>query len=589
MVERRPLSVQECLAGRDLTEPRLSPDGSVVAVCAADAGETHLVLIPVAGGPERRLSPWPIRGGRGLGGGSLEWLRDGSAVLCVAATGELWAIPVDGRDPHVLVRPDEGRTLSSPVVSPDGDAVAFVLDQAEVHVLTLGGTIARVDEGRHEFVSDPVWWNGQPLWIGWNPPHMPWDETELVGPSGVLGGAPGLQIQQPRTDVMGERLGWLDDSTGWLNVTVVGANGMVRAGESREHGLPSWGERQRSWCFDSTGERVAFVRNEDGFGRLCTMYIENGQIIEHAKAVHGQLSWVGDTLVAIRTGGKTPTQIVAYDTRTNDWSRRTLAVGPSHEWEGHPSLVEPELLTFASRDGASLPARLFRAPQSNGRTICWIHGGPTDQWQVTFFPKINYWIDRGYDVLVPDHRGSTGHGRAFTQSLRGRWGELDSDDIVDVLRGLDRDPATVAVLGGSAGGLTALNVVACEPRVAACAVVTYPVCDIAALDATTHRFEAHYNRTLVGTPDETIERSAVRSPIHRAHQFTDVPLLVMHGTADPVVSIEQSRALCRAIVEHGGSRCVLIEFDGEGHGFRNPDNKRREFDETEAFLSRHLR
>jgi dipeptidyl aminopeptidase/acylaminoacyl peptidase len=136
--------------------------------------------------------------------------------------------------------------------------------------------------------------------------------------------------------------------------------------------------------------------------------------------------------------------------------------------------------------------------------------------------------------------------------------------------------------------MTALNVMV-EPGVARCAVVSYPVCDIAALDATTHRFEAHYNRTLVGMPDETIERSAVRSPIHRAHQFTDVPLLVMHGTADPVVSIEQSRALCRTIAHNGGRDCTLIEFDGEGHGFRDPANKQREFDETEAFLNRHLR
>jgi dipeptidyl aminopeptidase/acylaminoacyl peptidase len=146
----------------------------------------------------------------------------------------------------------------------------------------------------------------------------------------------------------------------------------------------------------------------------------------------------------------------------------------------------------------------------------------------------------------------------------------------------------VALLGGSAGGMTALNVMA-EPAVAACAAVSYPVCDIAALDATTHRFEAHYNRTLVGTPDETIERSALRSPVHRAAELARVPLLILHGTADPVVSVDQSRALVRGIQDHGGSECRLVEFDGEGHGFRDPANKQREFAETEAFLNRHLR
>ena len=589
MVERRLLSVADCLAGRDLTEPRLSPDGSVVALCVTEAGETHLVLVPLDGGAERRLSPWPIRGGRGVFGGSLEWLHDGSAVLGVSASGELWAFPVDGRDPHRLMGLVDGRAISSPIVSPEGDAIACIVDQSEVHVLTLDGSSSRVDRGAHAFVSDVVWWNGRPVWVGWNPPDMPWDRTELVSPDGSLGTAPHLQIQQPRTDRTGERLGWLDDSTGWLNVTVVDVAGMSRADEPHEHGAPAWGERQRSWCFDPSGERVAFVRNEDGFGRLCTLHLGTGRIVEHAKAVHGQLSWVGHTLVAIRTGGKTPTQVVAYDTRTDDWTRRTLMIGPSHDWADHPSLVEPELLEFVARDGVAIPARLFRAPSGNGRTICWIHGGPTDQWQVTFFPKINYWIDRGYDVLVPDHRGSTGHGRAFTQSLRERWGELDSDDIVDVLRALGRDASTVALLGGSAGGLTALNALVARPGVAACAAVSYPVCDIAALDATTHRFETHYNRTLVGSPDDTAARSAQRSPVHRAAELARVPLLILHGTADPVVSVDQSRALVSGIENHGGTECRLVEFDGEGHGFRQPENKVREFAEVEAFLNRHLR
>jgi len=166
---------------------------------------------------------------------------------------------------------------------------------------------------------------------------------------------------------------------------------------------------------------------------------------------------------------------------------------------------------------------------------------------------------------------------------------LDSDDVVDALRALGRDANTVAVIGGSAGGLTALNAMVARPRVAAAAVVSYPVCDIAALDVTTHRFEAHYNRTLMGTPAETIERSARRSPIHRAAELRDTPVLILHGTADPVVSIEQSRSLVRAITDDGGQHCELIEFEGEGHGFREPANKQREFDDTEAFLSRFLR
>jgi len=149
---------------------------------------------------------------------------------------------------------------------------------------------------------------------------------------------------------------------------------------------------------------VAFVRNENGFGRLCTFDLDTGEIVDRAKAVHGQLSWVGDTLVALRTGGKTPTQIVVYDTSDSSadgaWPRRTLAIGSNVDWSDHPALVEPTLLEVPAADGTVLHARLYSSassPRSTGdvRLLCWVHGGPTDQWQGTFMPRLNYWIDRG--------------------------------------------------------------------------------------------------------------------------------------------------------------------------------------------------
>ena len=101
----------------------------------------------------------------------------------------------------------------------------------------------------------------------------------------------------------------------------------------------------------------------------------------------------------------------------------------------------------------------------------------------------------GWNVLVPDHRGSTGHGRAYQQALTGRWGELDVADTAAVLEHAHAagwaDPAHTVLMGASAGGFTVLGVLARHPHLAAAAVVSYPVSDLADLAERSHRFERH--------------------------------------------------------------------------------------------------
>jgi dipeptidyl aminopeptidase/acylaminoacyl peptidase len=214
--------------------------------------------------------------------------------------------------------------------------------------------------------------------------------------------------------------------------------------------------------------------------------------------------------------------------------------------------------------------------------MCWVHGGPTDQWQVDFRPRIAYWCSRGWDVLVVDPRGSTGHGRAYQQALNGGWGRLDVDDTAALIRHAHREgwarPESTVVIGGSSGGLTVLGVLADHPHLVAGGIASYPVSDLAVLSKGTHRFEAHYTDTLVGTAGhfETL------SPIHRAERIVG-PLLLFHGSADEVVPIAQSNALVDRI-RAGRGTVDYVVYDGEGHGFRDPANVRDEYERTERFL-----
>ena len=543
----------------------------------------------LVGTEEEVLSPWNVRAGRALGGGCFDWMPDGRRLAAVTSAGEIRLWGLDGGDGLLVASVVRG-PVSSPIASPDGRRLAYVVERSEIREIDLDTLDdRRVDRGDFAFVLDPVYWRGRIVWQAWSPPNMPWDESHLVSEDGLIRQGSNSQYQQPQTTIDGHRLGWLDDESGWLNLAVEDGS---RAEEHFEHGGPTWGERQRSWCFDSTGSKVAFVRNERGFGRLCTMDLATGEIRERAKAVHGQLSWRGDVVAAVRTGGRTPTQIVVYRTDAedaHDWQRSVIDIGPEHSWGDTASLVEPELIELSRP--VALHARLYRSPQPRQRLLCWIHGGPTDQWQVSFIPRFAYWIDRGYDVLVPDFRGSTGHGREYTQALNGGWGEVDADDVhVMVRHVVSREgyrTRDVALLGSSAGGLTALCAAARHPETAAAIVVAYPVSDISALDSDTHRFEAHYNRTLVGSPAETERLSRERSPLALASELARLPILIFHGSDDHVVPIEQSHRLVSALRSRGGD-VALVEFDGEGHGFKSLEHRIEEFTRTEEFLEQHL-
>ena len=179
---------------------------------------------------------------------------------------------------------------------------------------------SRLDDGGDAFCFDPDVSDdsNQVAWVGWSPPSMPWDSAHVVvarqdPPANPVErrGREAATMQQPRWCVDGS-LACVHDASGWLNVYV---GGDAVAAEPFEHAGPTWGMGQRSYATSPDGALVAFTRNEHGFGRLCVADRTTGEVRDVARGVHGQLTWVGDTLVALRTGARTPTQVVAYADR----------------------------------------------------------------------------------------------------------------------------------------------------------------------------------------------------------------------------------------------------------------------------------
>ncbi|MBA2437326.1 MAG: S9 family peptidase [Acidimicrobiia bacterium] len=595
-----------CAWGRTVAEPRLAPGGERVAFVATAGGRGQLVVVDLdAGGgglhagPELVVSSTPPPcSARAYGGGTFDWLRDGSGLVYAAVDGGLWLQPVDGAPPRRLV---EHGPASSPAVSPDGTRVAYVVDTRHVAVVPLGvdGAWPVRLSTTADFCLDPAWSSDgrQVVWQEWDVPAMPWDASRIVaraadGSGGVEVVAGGdTAVQQPRFAATGA-LAYLGDQSGWGNVRTAGA-GVDRAlrEEDCEHGGPSWGPGQRSFAWSPDGNGMAVCRNEGGFGSLGLVDISSGALRELARGVHGGLSWQGNRLAAVRSGARTPTQVVVY--HGEDLATRlVVAQGPPAGFQS-AGLVEPQGVSWPGDDGVEIPGRLYRpttVADEPPPLIAWVHGGPTGQMEVVFNARIAYWVDRGWAVLVPDHRGSTGHGRAFTQALAGRWGELDVADVAAGLRAAaDREwghRRRLVAMGGSAGGFTVLNLLATSPECCAAGVDLYGVADLFELDETTHRFEAHYLHSLLGPLPETAEAYRDRSPVNRLDAIT-APLLILQGDKDGVVPLAQSQAVADGLRQRGRT-VELHVYEGEGHGWGRPETLIDELERTEAFLTRHV-
>jgi dipeptidyl aminopeptidase/acylaminoacyl peptidase len=268
--------------------------------------------------------------------------------------------------------------------------------------------------------------------------------------------------------------------------------------------------------------------------------------------------------------------------------------------------IDPALMSgmdytpYKARDGRTIPAYLT-LPRSAGERrplplVVMVHGGPHARgaawgWDA----EVQFLASRGYAVLQPEFRGSTGFGDSHFKAGWKQWGLAMQDDLADgvqwaIQQGV-ADPKRVAILGGSYGGYAAMMGLVKHPELYACAVNMFGVTDLELLFSASWSdqpgvFKTHGMTKIIGDRVADAERLKATSPLQQAKRITK-PVLLAYGREDRRVPIEHGERMRDALRAHNANVDWVL-YDKEGHGFGRLATQRDFWGRVEKFLAKHL-
>ncbi len=341
------------------------------------------------------------------------------------------------------------------------------------------------------------------------------------------------------------------------------------------------------------GRFVGYAVNDDGRSRIVLREIESGRertVTGLPLGVAEGLTWdgSGERLAFSYAGPRDPSTI--WTCGHDGAAERAMPVDFGAIDPG--SLVEPEIIRYRSFDGREIPALWFRPLNGSGPwpTVVDVHGGPESQRRPTFAPITQFLLARGYAVLAPNVRGSTGYGKTYCH-LDDVERRMDAvKDLAAASDWLRARPEVrqdrVAVMGQSYGGFMTLAALTTYPDRWAAGVDVVGIANFVSFFEQTGPWRRSTRAAEYGDPVRDAALLRDISPIHRVDRI-NAPLLVIHGRNDPRVPLGEAEQIAGALQARGADVELLV-FDDEGHGLVKRPNRIAGYDAVGDFLDRVL-
>jgi dipeptidyl aminopeptidase/acylaminoacyl peptidase len=358
------------------------------------------------------------------------------------------------------------------------------------------------------------------------------------------------------------------------------------------------------WDLDASGISIdrslfAYTINREGFSEFYLRKVEtNGRLSKGfeliklpAKGIVGSLSFAKDKLAFTFSSAKYNTDIWIYDLRTKNLMQVTESDRAGILQE---TFIEPRLIKYKTFDGLEIPAWYYVPKESEGKklpVIVSVHGGPESQERPGFNALYQYFLSRGYAILAPNVRGSTGYGKTYASLDNIRLRENAVKDLAYAVEWLKNvgsaDPRRIAVMGSSYGGYMTMAAITLYPDLWAAAVNTVGIVNWETFLKNTSGYRRRQREVEYGFLDKDLDFLRQISPISRVDRIK-TPLFVIHGKNDPRVPYTEAEQIVKALRERG----AIVEyklFEDEGHGISKLKNRLELYPLVADFLDRYMK
>jgi dipeptidyl aminopeptidase/acylaminoacyl peptidase len=600
-----PVDIKDLLSTARFAGAAWSPDGKQIVYTGNASGRFNLWFMNADGSGSHQLTHSddaqfdPI------------WAKDGSGIVYQQDIGgnetyDLYFVAASGGAPQNLTNTAQTNETGSQF-SPDGKWIAFQTKEKQapsVNLAVMDWSSHKVRQLTHE-QNPKLSWN----LVGWSPDHhfLYANRGDLHEDSSVY-----------RVNV---ETGEYVDLTPHQGRVLLAASSIspdgktLLIGSNEKRGfdnvaLLDIASRKKTWVTDTqweaspgsfspSGDRFTWSLNADG--RTSIQFVDTKTLKQSPDHIpEGLNSEVGNpspfsstgqflflhqdsthapNLYLLSAAGASPQQITHVETAS-----LSFAVLPQSQIVHYKSFDGKIISAFLS-----VPFNLKR--DGTNPLIVLPHGGPTGQVVDSFSSRTIALVSRGYIVIAPNVRGSTGYGADFERANYQDLGSGDLQDEVYAVKFMEAtgyvNPKKVGITGGSYGGFMTLMAIGKAPSIWAAAVEEYGIIDwYTMLQHSDPRLQ-EYEKSLLGDPVKDREKYEAASPIKYLHDER-APLLVLQGENDIRVPREEAAQVVD-ILKKDGRTVDIVYYPQEGHGFIKREDQIDEITRMVDWFDKYLK